>query len=302
MNTIIEQLGLTGIVPVVVLDNESDAEPLAIALLAGGLPTMEITFRTAAAGKAIERVTGRVPGMLVGAGTVLTIDQARTAIDCGAKYIVSPGLNRNVVEFCQSRQVGVLPGVLTPTEIGAALELGLDVVKFFPSEPVGGLRYIEVIGAVFRRVMFIPSGGINESNFLEYLRNSKIHACGGSWMAKKELIVAGKFGEIEKLTTQAVGIMLGLRVLEGKKKGKARSDRARVLSRLLDLPVGVGTLADARKAGIDRDADVTLGTNFVERAVEYLNRKGISTKLTAGSGGATGMFSIDGTAFRLVQV
>jgi 2-dehydro-3-deoxyphosphogluconate aldolase/(4S)-4-hydroxy-2-oxoglutarate aldolase len=205
--TILEQLGVIGIIPVVVIEDEGHAVPLAHALTAGGLPTMEVTFRTGAARHAIARIAKEIPTVLLGAGTVLSVDQARTAVDCGAKYIVSPGLNRAVVEYCLHNGIAVTPGVFTPTEIGMALELGLKTVKFFPAEAAGGLGFLKAVSAPFGEMKFIPTGGIDASNLVSYLRFPRVIACGGSWMVRAELISGKRFDEVTRLSAQAVQLM-----------------------------------------------------------------------------------------------
>lgn len=204
MNPILEQLGRIRLIPVIVIDHEDDAVPLAEALQAGGLPTMEITFRTAAAKGALTKISRTMPGMVLGAGTVLSVEQAKTALDAGATYIVSPGLNRKVVEYCLKANVLVTPGVITPTEIEAALDLGLNVVKFFPAEASGGLEYLKAVSAPYKDIRFIPTGGITAANLVSYLSFRPVLACGGSWMVKADLIAAKRFDEIRNLTGQAV--------------------------------------------------------------------------------------------------
>ncbi len=209
MNEVLTQIGKVGIVPVVVIEDAGDAVPLARALCDGGLPIAEITFRTAAAEEAIRRITSEAPGMMVGAGTVLTTQQARQAIDAGARFIVSPGINTAVVEFCVDRGVPITPGCSNPTNIETALGYGLDVVKFFPAEASGGLQMLKAISAPYGMMKFIPTGGIDASNINGYLAFSKVLACGGSWMVKPELIKAKNFGAIVDLTREAVSTMLG---------------------------------------------------------------------------------------------
>jgi 2-dehydro-3-deoxyphosphogluconate aldolase/(4S)-4-hydroxy-2-oxoglutarate aldolase len=208
---ILAMLGTVGIIPVVVIDDDGAAEPLAHALVDGGLPTMEITFRTEAAQRAIGRVAKAVPGMLLGAGTVLTVEQAKAALGSGAVYIVAPGLNRPVVEYCLNNAIPVTPGAVTPTEIGSALELGLHIVKFFPAEASGGVEYLKAVGAPYVDMKFIPTGGINETNVVQYLRLPCVHACGGSWMVKRELIANGRFAEISKLAANATALVAAAR-------------------------------------------------------------------------------------------
>lgn len=200
-----EQLSTLRIVPVVVIDDAAAAEPLADALVAGGLPCAEVTFRTAAAQEAIA-IMSRRGDMLVGAGTVLSIQQADAAIAAGAKFIVSPGTNANVVRHCLAKGVLPIPGVATPTEIQAAMELGLSVVKFFPAQAFGGLATLKAIAAPYKGVRFIPTGGIDEKNVQSYLAFKPVLACGGSWMVKSDLIAEGRFDEIRRLTAEAVSL------------------------------------------------------------------------------------------------
>ncbi len=207
MDKALENLGTIGIVPVVVLENADDAEPLSDALVNGGLPCAEVTFRTAAAEECIRRISRRHPQMFVGAGTVLSVEQADRAADAGAKFIVSPGLNPKVVEHCLKKGYPVCPGVMTPTEIELALGFGLDTVKFFPAEPAGGLKMIKAMAAPYTSLKFMPTGGINAVNVRDYLSYGKILACGGSWMVKGDLVKAGNFSEIERLTSEAAGIV-----------------------------------------------------------------------------------------------
>lgn len=211
MNDTLKQIGTTGIVPVVVLNKVSDAEPLAQALIAGGLPCAEVTFRTDAAEESIRAIAKKFPDMFVGAGTVLTTEQVDRAIGAGAKFIVSPGLNPKVVEYCIKKGYPVTPGIMTPTELEVALGFGLDVVKFFPAENAGGLKMIKAMSAPYTMMKFMPTGGINATNVRDYLACDKILACGGSWMVKGELINAGNFAEIEKLTREASGIVKEIR-------------------------------------------------------------------------------------------
>ena len=202
MNQILEQLGTYGIVPVVVLQDAAKAEPLAEALCKGGLACAEVTFRTDAAEESIRIMSEKFPEMLVGAGTVLTIEQADCAVKAGAKFIVSPGLNPEVVKWCQAHEVPVIPGIVTPTEMEQAIGLGLTMVKFFPAEPAGGLKYIRAIAAPYTMMKFMPTGGINPQNVREYLAYDRIAACGGSWMIENN-----EFDRIEELVKEAVEIV-----------------------------------------------------------------------------------------------
>jgi len=211
MNETLQQIGKTGIVPVVVLNDAKDAEPLAKALINGGLPCAEVTFRTAAAEDSIKAIAKAFPEMFVGAGTVLTTEQVDRAIGAGAKFIVSPGFNPKVVEYCIKNNYPICPGIMTPTELEMALGFGLDVVKFFPAENAGGLKMIKAMSAPYTMMKFMPTGGINSTNVREYLACDKILACGGSWMVKGDLVKEGNFAEIEKLTREAANIVREIR-------------------------------------------------------------------------------------------
>ncbi len=204
MDKILEQIGLLGILPIATVEDEVKAERLAQTLCECGLPIIEVTFRTQAAESVIKRIVKDFPQMLIGAGTVLTIDQARTAIDAGARFIVSPGFSSKVVEFCLSNSIPIIPGIATPTEIQYAIEYNLEVVKFFPAEASGGIEYLKAIAAPFKKIQFIPAGSIEESNLLSYLRFPRVLACGGSWMIPPEMIRTGQFENIAELTRKAV--------------------------------------------------------------------------------------------------
>ena len=211
MTEMMLQLKKTGIVPVVVLNDVKDALPLGECLMKGGLPCAEVTFRTAAAEESIRRMAKAYPDMIIGAGTVLTCEQADRAIDAGAKFIVSPGFNPKVTEYVLKKGMPMTPGVCTPTEIEAAMSLGLDVLKFFPAEPSGGLKMIKAVCAAYVSLQFMPTGGINAENVKDYLKYDRIVACGGSWMVSGALVKEGKFGEIEKLVREAAGIVKEMR-------------------------------------------------------------------------------------------
>ena len=211
MNQILEQLGIYGIVPVVVLQDAAKAEPLAKALCKGGLACAEVTFRTDAAEESIRIMSEKFPEMLVGAGTVLTTEQADRAVKAGAKFIVSPGLNPEVVKWFQAYEVPVIPGIVTPTEMAQAIGLGLTMVKFFPAEPAGGISMIKAMAAPYTGIRFMPTGGINAKNLEEYLSCDKILCCGGSWMVKGDLVKAGEFDKIKELTAEAKNLADSIR-------------------------------------------------------------------------------------------
>ncbi len=211
MNEVLKQMSDFGIIPVVVLNDTKDAEPLGKALVDGGIPCAEVTFRTEAAEESIRIMAEKFPEMLVGAGTILTTEQVDRAVAAGAKFIVSPGLNPKVVQYCIDKNIPVTPGIITPGEMEQAIELGLEVVKFFPAESFGGLKTIKSMAAPYNKMKFMPTGGINPENVKEYLKFDKIIACGGSWMVAGNLIKEGKFDEITKLVAEAAEIVKEIR-------------------------------------------------------------------------------------------
>jgi 2-dehydro-3-deoxyphosphogluconate aldolase/(4S)-4-hydroxy-2-oxoglutarate aldolase len=289
MNKVLSAIGLHGLVPVVVINDAAHASPLADALRGGGLTCVEVTFRTAAAPAAIETIAMQFPEMLLGAGTVLGVDQVKQAVSLGARYIVSPGFNRKVVEYCLENDIAVTPGVLTPTEIESALDLGLEVVKFFPAEAAGGLAYLKAIAAPYRKVKFIPTGGIDEKNLLSYLTFPPVFACGGSWMVKPELIAAGKFDEIRTLTAKAVSLMLGFELrhvgINAPDAAAAAAAAGRLQSVLgFSLADGTGSVFAGTQFEVMKSpafgahGHLAIGTNSIERAAAYLAARGVATK------------------------
>lgn len=211
MSTVLERFHELGVIPVVVLEDAKDAEALGKALCDGGLPVAEVTFRTDAAEESIRIMASKFPGMLVGAGTVLTVEQARRAVAAGAKFIVSPGFNPKVVQYCVDNDIPVTPGIQTPTEIEMALECGLKVVKFFPAEAAGGLKMIKALAGPYVNTYFMPTGGISLENAPEYLKYNKIWAVGGSWIAKKDEIAAGRFEDIKVKAEEAAALVKMIR-------------------------------------------------------------------------------------------
>lgn len=211
MKTITEQFYEYGVVPVVVLEDAKDALPLAEALTEGGLSCAEVTFRTAAAEESIRLMSERYPDMLVGAGTVLTIEQVDRAVAAGAKFIVSPGFDPEIVDYCLEKKVPVFPGCITPSEVAQAVKRGLQVVKFFPAEQAGGVAMIKAMAAPYTMVKFMPTGGISAKNLKEYLCFDKILCCGGSWMVKGDMIRNGEFDQIRELTKEAVELAASIR-------------------------------------------------------------------------------------------
>ena len=211
MKTLEERFYDYAVVPVVVLNNADDAIPLADALIKGGLPCAEVTFRTDAAEESIRRICESFPDMLVGAGTVLTTKQVERAYKAGAKFIVSPGFDPEIIDYCISIGLPVLPGCITPSEIAQAVKRGLKVVKFFPAEQSGGVAMIKAMAAPYSMVKFMPTGGISTKNLADYLSCDKILCCGGSWMVKEDLIRSGSFDKITDMTREATALAKSIR-------------------------------------------------------------------------------------------
>lgn len=211
MMTIEERFEDFGVVPVVVLDDVKDALPLAKALTEGGLPCAEVTFRTEAAEESIKVMAEAYPDMVVGAGTVLTIEQVDAAVKAGAKFIVSPGFDPEIVDYCLEKEIPIFPGCVTPSEVAQAVKRGLKVVKFFPAEPAGGVAMIKAMAAPYHQLRFMPTGGIGTQNLKDYLEFNKIICCGGSWMVKADLIKNGEFDKICKLTKEAKALAKSIR-------------------------------------------------------------------------------------------
>jgi len=286
MNPIVEEISKIGIVPVIALDDAKDAKPLANALIRGGLPCAEVTFRTAAAEESIRIMAQEFPEMLVGAGTVLTTEQADRAWAAGAKFIVSPGLNPRVVKHCIDKGYPVLPGTSNPSDVEQAIELGLDVVKFFPAEQSGGVAMIKAMSAPYTKMMFMPTGGVNADNLKSYLDFKKIVACGGSWMVKKDLVAAGQFDKIEQLTREAVTKMLGFEIRhvginaqseeEAKKTAEIFEKMFGFAQRDAGGSIFNGTAIEVMKTPyLGKMGHIAIGTNYIKRAVYHLERQGV---------------------------
>lgn len=277
-----------GIVPVIKINDVEKAVPLAKALIDGGLPIAEITFRTDAAEEAIRRVTAAFPDMLVGAGTVLTIEQAERAKNAGAKFIVSPGFNPKVVSWCLENGITPTPGCTSPSEIEQALELGLTAVKFFPAEQSGGIDKIKALSAPYGNLKFIPTGGISLDNLQSYITNKKILACGGSFMVKEDYINNDEWDKITTLTRQAVSVMLGFELGHIGINADTESDAEGVANAFSTLFGGVpikngnssffaGTVVEVMKAkGKGTHGHIAIRTNSVDRAVYHLGRQGVT--------------------------
>ena len=284
-NNMISELYSIGLIPVIKIENAEDAVPLAKALIDGGLPAAEITFRTKCAAEAIKNITDAYPEMLVGAGTVLTTEQVDAAIAAGSKFIVSPGLNPKTVSYCLSKGVPMLPGCANPSDVEAALELGLTTVKFFPAEAVGGLKMLKAMAAPYGQLTFMPTGGINENNLLDYLKFNKIIACGGSFMVNEELIKAKDWAAITALTKNAVKIMLGLEFThmgintenaeEAKRSAKLFEVMFGMTNRETSKSVFAGDAFEFMNGkGPGRCGHIGIRTNFVDRAMAYFKRMG----------------------------
>ncbi len=207
----VEQAAACGVVPVVVLDDAELAVPTAKALLKGGINAMEITFRTAAAKASIAKVAAEVPEMIVGAGTVINVEQLHDAVEAGAKFIVSPGSDADVISEAAKIGVAMIPGVVTPSEIILGLKLGIKVFKFFPAESYGGLKTLKALSGPFPQIKFIPTGGISQANAADYFKNPKVLAVGGSWMVSKDMINAGDFDGIAEKSAAATALCRELR-------------------------------------------------------------------------------------------
>jgi 2-dehydro-3-deoxyphosphogluconate aldolase/(4S)-4-hydroxy-2-oxoglutarate aldolase len=287
MSEVLKQIGELGLVPVVKIERADDALPLGKALIEGGLPVAEITFRTAAAEEAIATLTRELPDLLVGAGTVLTVDQIKKAVGAGARFIVSPGFNPKVVDYCIEKNIPVTPGLNSPTVLEVALEKGLEVVKYFPAESSGGLKFLKDMAAPYSGIRFIPTGGINADNLNLYLAYNRVHACGGSWMVKADLISSGRFDEITRLVREAVSRMLGFDFAHlgiNEESEEKAIDAANDLSELFNFPVKIGTSSVfagtgfevTKKPFLGKKGHIAIATNNIDRAIAYLKRKGIS--------------------------
>ena len=211
MSELLQKVQEMGVVPVVVLNDAKDAAPLAKALCEGGLPCAEVTFRTDAAEESIRIMAEQFPEMLLGAGTVLTTEQVDRAVAAGAKFIVSPGFDPEIVDYCIEKGILILPGCITPSEIAQAVKRGLSVVKFFPAEQFGGVATIKALAAPYTSMKFMPTGGISAKNLPDYLGFKKIVACGGSWMVKGDMVAAGEFDKIKEMTAEAVQLVKDIR-------------------------------------------------------------------------------------------
>lgn len=281
----LDKLSLAGLVPVIAIHDAEDAVPLCKALADGGLPVAEITFRTSAAEESIRRVHEALPDVLLCAGTVLTTDQVDRAVNAGAAAIVSPGLNPTVVKYCVERGIPVCPGTSNPSDIEIALSFGLKAVKVFPAEAVGGIKLIKSMAAPYGDMRFMPTGGVNENNMLDYLSFPKIMCCGGSWMVPGDAVEAKDWGRITALTRSAVNKMLGLELRHvGVNSGspeKAMED-AEKFAKLLGWEIKDGNKSTFVGTGFEMmkkpfkgtHGHICIATNFIARAKWHLEQRG----------------------------
>ncbi|MEM0530062.1 bifunctional 4-hydroxy-2-oxoglutarate aldolase/2-dehydro-3-deoxy-phosphogluconate aldolase [Zongyangia sp. HA2173] len=286
-----ERLSSVPVIPVVVLENAADAVQTAKALLAGGIDVMEITLRTAAALDAIRFVSKEVPEMLVGAGTVLSQKQAQEAVEAGAQFIVSPGFDRSLVQWCVEQDITVTPGCVTPTEITSALSLGVDVIKFFPAGVYGGLSAMKSLAGPFPGVKFIPTGGVNLQNIAELLQSPFILTVGGSWLCPKQEIAAGNFDSITQLTKQAVSTAMGFEIAHigiNASQEKEALEIAQTFADAFGFPVknGNSSIFSGSKIEIMKSASlghyghIAVSTNDISKALSYLEKKGFGADLS----------------------
>ena len=287
---VLSRLAAAGVVPVVVLDNAADAVPTAKAMVAGGIDVMEITFRTAAAADSIRAVAAEVPEMLVGAGTVLNLEQCKLAVECGAKFIVSPGYDEETVAWCVENGVAVTPGCVTPTEIMAALRHGLKVVKFFPANVYGGLNAIKALAGPFVGLKFIPTGGVNQQNLGEFVSNPSIHAVGGSWVCPKADIAAHNFDKITQLCAEARRGVMGFELAHVGVNCESADESLAVceeLEKAFDFEVKTGNSSNFASTGVEvmksmylgRNGHLAVRTNKIETAVAELEKRGFAVDM-----------------------
>ncbi len=284
---VLKEIGLRGIVPVIALNRAEDAVPLAKALCAGGLPVAEVTFRTAAAEDSIRAISRELPGMILGAGTVLTVEQAERAAAAGAKFIVCPGFNPTVVDYCIAHHIPVTPGVNSPSQVEQGLERGLKVLKFFPAEASGGTAMLKALAGPYKNVKFIPTGGVNPDNMSDYLKLANVHAVGGSWMVKNDLIAAGAFDKIEAMVRDAVMklhgfkmVHIGVNAPNPDEAMKAAQAFAALFGFAIDDRGAKSVFASPeveimKNPGRGAKGHIAIACRNVDRAVAYLEGKGV---------------------------
>lgn len=286
MNEILKKISDIGIVPVIKLNDARDAAPLAKALCRGGLPCAEVTFRTDACIESIKAMKKECPDMIVGAGTVLTTRQVDEAVEAGSEFIVSPGLNPDVVKYCVNRGITITPGCANPSDIEQAIKYGLEVAKFFPAEASGGIKMIKSMAAPYGNIKFFPTGGINADNITEYLSYDRVICCGGTWMVPSDLINEGKFDEIEILVRKAVKNMFDFKIahvgINCSKPEEAHSV-ADSFENIFGFTqnenpssiFGSTSVEIMKMPFLGEKGHIAISTNFVERAVKHLKVKGV---------------------------
>jgi 2-dehydro-3-deoxyphosphogluconate aldolase/(4S)-4-hydroxy-2-oxoglutarate aldolase len=287
MNEVLQKISNIGIVPVVKLEDIDKAVPLAKALVEGGIPCAEVTFRAAGADQVIAKISAEVPEMLVGAGTVVSVEQAEKAIEAGAKFIVSPGFDAEVVAYCIEKGVPITPGTSNPSEMQMGMKMGLEVVKFFPAEQAGGVNYLKAVSGPYASLKFMPTGGVNAKNMNDYLSQKNVIACGGSWMVKADMIAAGDFAGITALCKEAVRTMHGFEV---KHVGINCADEteaekvAKMFSCLFGFEYKPGNSSIFASTGIEvmksnylgKNGHIAVACNNVDRAVAYFEAQGVA--------------------------
>lgn len=317
---VLDRIGLAGLVPVVVIDNADDAIPAARALLEAGLDVMEITMRTAAGIQAIKNVRSSVPEMLVGAGTVLTLEKCKESVEAGAQFIVSPGFDAVVVRWCNENGVAVTPGCVTPTEIQQALAEGLTTVKFFPSDVYGGVSAMNALYGPFKSagVRFIPTGGVNNDNLAEYADKPFIHAVGGGWLCKTADITSHNFGAITDAVRKAVDILLGFEVVHTGINLESPEESLNVchqFTQAFNFPVKEGNSSNFAGPGIEvlkskylgKMGHIAIRTNNISRAIHYLTKRGFEVDMETAKYRGSQMIAVylkdefGGFAVHLVQ-
>ena len=282
---VLKRLAQSGVVPVVVLEDAKDAVPTAKAMLAGGIDVMEITFRTAAAADSIKAVAQECPEMLVGAGTVVTLDQCKLAVECGAKFIVAPGYDEEVVSWCCDNGVAITPGCVTPTEIMMALKHNLKVLKFFPANVYGGLGALKALAGPFGGVKFIPTGGVNAQNLAEFIASPVVHAVGGSWICPKADIAAGNFEKITALCKDARKSLLGFEVAHvgiNTPSGDCAMEVCNAFNNAFDFSIKQGNSSNFASTGVEvmktmfkgANGHIAIRTNKMIPAIAEMERRG----------------------------
>lgn len=285
MSSLTQKIVGAGIVPVVVIKDVSKAEGLARALCAGGIPVAEVTFRTESAQEAIREIARNVPEIIVGAGTVHTVEQAKAAVESGAKFIVTPGFAAKTVQWCVENGIPVFPGCSGPAEIESAMEFGLSTVKFFPAEAYGGIKTLKALSGPYGGIRFMPTGGINEKNIGDYLALPSVAACGGSWMVPAALVEQGDFAGITALCRQAVRSAFGFELLHvgiNSKDAQEAKETADAFAGLFSLPVSelpgayfAGSLFEiVKKHGLGKNGHIAIQTNNLDRAIAYFETRG----------------------------